>query len=749
MSVKLENYLKRRTLENFKAIKSVEQKFIYEKITEGLETTQYVEKRKVIFNKTVDFFLFGEKEFSVEFKNGIKSFLYSKKLLYKNYNFYIVSKNTEILVKLKDKKICFNFENKKILVQDTIEDICNFFIKEKIIINKIYYKLNDKILFIIYDIELGLCNFSFTEYNCYKINRGLLYDDEKYSDICKDMIFPDYIQYSPLKISICKDKYFDEKLFPYYIDNFFYPDYDDNSYITDSYDHKILCNDTILTSQNGKYFKISNGDFLTGLFHVSKNERYIYILRYGKQNDKKNNYVKTQNEIFELKLYFKKLIKYDRQTKKEIIIFDFKNVERIFRFYISDNELFLLFLSDQNITILNRNNINSEFKLLSKEKHGFPLSYDLKHKNFEICDSNSKYFVYVIFGSNQINLNVYDMKTFKKINFTFMGDNFMNSDLNSIKLIDNKIIFYTQDYIFNFKIGTLKTENILLEQYKNYDYFVLDESQLGFNTKDYKNSDRFLERNKLTDEEVEELAFLEREQEIEYLSDEDEFEREDYDDDIDEKAEKINYIKNLKNRRKALDNEKIRSKLQTSVINDNNFNIHLTKYINIYPFLGIRISNNKLINCSLSNNGDMFVLIYDSKHQIVKEGDYFMEYKKTEDFFQQRRNTKVFKSADGILNKNVFLIDKNYKIHFLTEDIYEKIGWFPEYCVFSSDDNKLLFIEKDEVYTFDISYINKRRVIENSILNFGENGRKEENPINKFTNDITFDKNLLDIVYRF
>ena len=49
MNVKLENYLEKRTLENFKAIKSVDQKFIYKKITEGLETTQYVKKKKSYF----------------------------------------------------------------------------------------------------------------------------------------------------------------------------------------------------------------------------------------------------------------------------------------------------------------------------------------------------------------------------------------------------------------------------------------------------------------------------------------------------------------------------------------------------------------------------------------------------------------------------------------------------------------------------------------------------------------------------
>jgi hypothetical protein len=155
------------------------------------------------------------------------------------------------------------------------------------------------------------------------------------------------------------------------------------------------------------------------------------------------------------------------------------------------------------------------------------------------------------------------------------------------------------------------------------------------------------------------------------------------------------------------------------------------------------VRNNKLLNYSISNNGEMILLIYNSKYQIVKEGDYFKEYEKTPEFINYCKNTKVFETLDN-LNKNIFLIDKNYNIHFLTKDVYEKVGWFPHNCIFSSN-NKLLFIERDEVYTFDISNINKGKYM---IVDFISDKTKK-NSINNFFNNSAFDKNLLDVIQQY
>ena len=662
-------------------------------------------------------------------KRGIKSLLYSKKILDK-YHLNIDTKNFKnIVVKLNKKTISFNFETgEKIKFLNRDSNICNFFIEKNMVIEKIYYEENGKILFVIYDHEIGLCKFNSFENYCYKKNKGLLQDSENYYSVCKNYEIPNFIPYAPYKQNFnCPGKYFDEKLFSYFIKSTFFNEQYDGEFI----DYKVLCNNVILTqNKDREEFEISNSDLrMKGLFHISKNEQYIYKLNH-------KNF---------------KIMKYDRKSKKEVLFLNLHNfnLEKIFYFYISDNELFLTIISDKEMLVLVRKDKKLIFDIILDEKTNFIFEDIFTSKNFQICDSDEKHFVYIVNTSESFNLYIHNFETFQPIIFPLKIESALNTEIYFLKLFGNKIKFYTHNEIFEIKFGNQfytkrDYENLILDEYNKkqdenieqfqkylfyeYENDVFEELKDDYVLDNYHNP----EDEKITQEKLEELEEKRKQYIIDYNES----------------------VRNNAKRRKLIEEEKTRNKIKfPKILENKNFKenkIYLVKWINIYPFLGIKMENNILINYSLSNNGDMMLLMFSGGNSLEEKNGY---YKQVEDKLEiiKDRTLKGFMNNSYSYLLNIFLIDKDYKTYFLSDEIYKKIGSIPETCFFSYDDNNLLFIYEDEIYKYDISYFNKRGFLNDTLpyFKFQEKNSLRDDSISKFTGHEDFDKNLMKLIYQF
>ena len=769
---KISDYCRRRNFETFQKIDLSEKTFFFENakfiIENNIKYYDYTERKKVFLNKTVDFFLFRKKVFPHNLKTGIKSFLYSKKLL-NNCDFYFETFNLEIVkVSKKENLIKFKFQKEKYKIINDIETIVDFFITKNIVINKIFCKHKNKIIFTIYDSKIGLSNFNSIEMECYNQQlKGLVSNHENYNT-CFNMKFSEIIPYK--SISYDNKKYFDQNIIPYYIDQDFLDKNKEENYIINkyngnyNYNHKVLWNNVIITSAiTDRNFKISNYEkIFSGIFFISKNQQYIYIYKYTKSIRCEKYYEETyfHNIYYNINSKFNKIVKYDRKNNK---ILDFFNPSMelhkislklksggifISNFHISNNELFLCIESSDIIILFFRNSIDENFILVKQ--------YNNKSNIFSM-DSNDKYFVCFsveieIIDSKEVNeygefkqvekytpfFELFDVKNYKNSKKITFKDEINNPggyhrlkdymiptiilDNNKIRLIYNKMIyeFYIGNKI-NVKNQIIQDDyddtKIIKEKLTDYDdtkyldkmetYYVLANIDIF--------KDTFQDENeKIQNIDFGNITSIEKIAE-EYLE-----EIKNIDENIIKIKEKIINRKNeiITERYKAFQKNKF---LENKKFMENK--IYLEKTINICNFLGIDIHSNILISKKISNNKNMILLCFETKNIIKKIGNYFIEY-------EYRSKNNYF-----------FLIDIFYNCYFLNPDFNKIIGCNSERdkftLDFSFDDNGILFFQDDEIYNYDISHINKGGLIKNTLLHFD----------NLMKDNFLFDRNLIRLIY--